>query len=117
MFRASLDLVDDCGLTYLHVFPYSERDGTPAAKMPPVAKAERKARAARLRAKGDLAKAAFLSAQQGDVVSVLFEKDGWGRTPNFASVRRLDGSTPPAGALETLALVDLQDGILMGVPH
>lgn len=117
MFRNSLDLVDDCGLTYLHVFPYSEREGTPAAKMPPVAKAERKERAARLRAKGELAKAAFLSAQQGEVVPVLFEKDGWGRAPNFASVRRQDGSTPPAGTLETLRLVDLQDGILMGVPH
>ncbi|MDA8603571.1 tRNA (N(6)-L-threonylcarbamoyladenosine(37)-C(2))-methylthiotransferase MtaB [Alphaproteobacteria bacterium] len=117
MFRNSLDLVDDCGLTYLHVFPYSEREGTPAAKMPPVAKSERKHRAARLRAKGDLAKSAFLSAQQGEVVPVLFEKDGWGRTPNFASVRRLDGSTPAAGTLESLRLVDLQDGILMGVPH
>ena len=117
MFRNSLDLVDDCGLTYLHVFPYSEREGTPAAKMPPVAKHERKDRAARLRAKGALAKAAFLSAQQGEVVPVLFEKDGWGRAPNFASVRRQDGSTPPAGTLESLRLVDLQDGILMGVPH
>ena len=117
MFRNSLDLVDDCVLTYLHVFPYSERDGTPAAKMPPVAKVERKERAARLRAKGELAKAAFLSAQQGEVVPVLFEKEGWGRAPNFASVRRQDGSTPPAGTLETLRLVDLQDGILMGVPH
>ncbi|MGA0236737.1 MAG: tRNA (N(6)-L-threonylcarbamoyladenosine(37)-C(2))-methylthiotransferase MtaB [Alphaproteobacteria bacterium] len=117
MFRNSLDLVDDCGLTYLHVFPYSEREGTPAAKMPPVAKAERKERAARLRAKGELAKSAFLSAQQGEVVPVLFEKEGWGRAPNFASVRRLDGSTPPAGTLENLRLVDLQDGILMGVPH
>lgn len=117
MFRNSLDLVDDCGLTYLHVFPYSEREGTPAAKMPSVAKHERKDRAARLRAKGALAKAAFLSAQQGEVVPVLFEKDGWGRAPNFASVRRQDGSTPPAGTLESLRLVDLQDGILMGVPH
>ena len=117
MFRNSLDLVDDCGLTYLHVFPYSEREGTPAAKMPPVAKSERKHRAARLRAKGDLAKSAFLSAQQGEVVPVLLEKDGWGRTPNFASVRRLDGSTPAAGTLQSLRLVDLQDGILMGVPH
>ena len=117
MFRNSLDLVDDCGLTYLHVFPYSEREGTPAAKMPPVAKAERKERAARLRAKGDLAKQTFMSAQQGGTVSVLFEKDGWGRTPNFASVRRLDGSTPAPGTIESLRLVDLNDGILMGVPH
>jgi threonylcarbamoyladenosine tRNA methylthiotransferase MtaB len=117
MFQNSLDLVDACGLTYLHVFPYSERDGTPAAKMPPVAKADRKERAARLRAKGALAKSAFLSAQQGETVSVLFEKDGWGRTPNFASVRRLDGSTPAPGTIESLRLVDLNDGILMGVPH
>ncbi len=117
MFRNSLDLVDDCGLTYLHVFPYSEREGTPAAKMPPVAKAERKDRAARLRAKGELAKAAFLSAQQGAIVPVLFEKDGWGRAPNFAPVRRLDGSAPAPGSLERLKLVDINAGTLMGVPH
>ena len=117
MFQNSLDLVDDCGLTYLHVFPYSEREGTPAAKMPSVAKPERKQRAARLRTKGELAKSAFLSAQQGESVDVLFEKDGWGRAPNFASVRRLDGEQPVAGTLQRLRLVDVNEGILMGVPN
>ena len=52
MFANTLDLVDDCGLTYLHVFPFSPRTGTPAARMPQVARAAVKERAARLRAKG-----------------------------------------------------------------
>ncbi|MEC7575391.1 MAG: tRNA (N(6)-L-threonylcarbamoyladenosine(37)-C(2))-methylthiotransferase MtaB, partial [Pseudomonadota bacterium] len=55
MSQNSLALIEDCGLTWLHVFPYSERDGTPAAKMPPVDRAVRKARAARLRDAGSVA--------------------------------------------------------------
>ena len=55
MFARSLDIVDDCGLTFLHVFPFSPRKGTPAARMPQVAPSEIKARAARLRDKGEQA--------------------------------------------------------------
>ena len=116
MFERSLALVEDCGLTYLHVFPYSERKGTPAAKMPAVDKQVRKDRAARLRARGDLARSAFMTAQLGRTATVLFEKDGLGRTPNFAGVRRLDGQRPDPGTMQTLRMVDLNDGILMGVP-
>ena len=80
MFQNSLALVEDCGLTYLHVFPYSPRRGTPAAKMPQVPAAERKARAARLRAAGEAALGRFLDAQLGRSASVLIEKqDAEGR--------------------------------------
>src|SRR5204863_9889247 len=68
MFANSLALVEECGLTYLHVFPYSEREGTPAAKMPPVPVPVRRERAARLRAAGDAALARFLKGHIGHTV-------------------------------------------------
>jgi threonylcarbamoyladenosine tRNA methylthiotransferase MtaB len=87
MFANSLRLVDECGLTYLHVFPYSRRPGTPAARMPQVAGAVVKERAARLRAKGQSALARHLGVQVGRTAEVLLEHDGFGRTPDFAQVR------------------------------
>ena len=63
MFADSLRLVDDCGLTFLHVFPFSPRPGTPAARMPQVARAAVKERAARLRQKGEAALAGHLQAR------------------------------------------------------
>ena len=69
MFENSLRLIEDCGLTWLHVFPYSVREGTPAAKMPQVDRAQIKARAARLRQAGDAQVAKHLSAQIGKIPS------------------------------------------------
>lgn len=87
MFRNTLDIVDACGLTYLHVFPYSEREGTPAAKIPnQIPKYERKDRARRLREKGTDRLSAYLSSRVGKVERVLVEKDGDGRTEGFAPV-------------------------------
>ncbi|WP_299397832.1 tRNA (N(6)-L-threonylcarbamoyladenosine(37)-C(2))-methylthiotransferase MtaB [Pelagibius sp.] len=91
MFENSLALVEDCGLTYLHVFPYSARKGTPAAKMPQVPLALRKDRAARLRAAGAAALDHFLDSQVGRPAAVLIEKqedDGrlLGRSETFAPV-------------------------------
>jgi threonylcarbamoyladenosine tRNA methylthiotransferase MtaB len=86
MFQNSLDLVDACGLTYLHVFPFSPRKGTPAARMPQVAKRDIKERAARLRAKGEMALNNFLEGQRGKFADVLIEEAGIGRTPHFAEV-------------------------------
>ena len=81
MFENSLRLVEDCGLTWLHVFPYSARKGTPAARMPQLPMTLRKERAAKLRAAGDVALARFLDAQAGKAASVLIEKQlGDGRT-------------------------------------
>jgi threonylcarbamoyladenosine tRNA methylthiotransferase MtaB len=85
-FENSLKLVDDCHLTWLHVFPYSVRHGTPAAKMPQVNGKAIKDRAARLRAKGDAAVANHLAAQLGRTHSVLMENPRMGRTEQFAEV-------------------------------
>ncbi len=86
MFEASLDLVDACGLTFLHVFPFSPRPGTPAARMPQVPRGVAKERAQRLRAKGEAVLARYLEQQVGQTHDVLMERDGLGRTPHFAEV-------------------------------
>ncbi len=96
-FEDSLRLVDDCALTWLHVFPYSPRPGTPAAKMPQVHGTAIKERAARLRAAGEAAVARHLSAQQGLSLTVLTESPRMGRTEQFAEVAF--SSDQPEGAL------------------
>jgi threonylcarbamoyladenosine tRNA methylthiotransferase MtaB len=87
MFENTLALVEDCGLTHLHVFPFSPRPGTAAARMPAVAPALAKDRAQRLRAAGDAALANHLAAQVGKVLPVLTERGGTGRTEDFSIVR------------------------------
>lgn len=94
MFDATLDIVDACGLTYLHVFPYSARPGTPAARMPQVARSEIKERAARLRAKGDAALHRYLDAQKGRTVVALMERADCGRTPQFSEIRTTRSAPP-----------------------
>jgi threonylcarbamoyladenosine tRNA methylthiotransferase MtaB len=85
-FENSLRLVDECHLTWLHVFPYSPRPGTPAARMPQVKGPAIKARAARLRAAGEGRVAAHLAAQQGREHAVLMEAPRMGRTEQFTEV-------------------------------
>jgi threonylcarbamoyladenosine tRNA methylthiotransferase MtaB len=87
MFQNTLALVSDCGLTHLHVFPFSARPGTPAAKMPPVAPDVVKARAKRLREAGAAALRKHLGAQTGKTLRVLTERGGTGRTEDFTRVR------------------------------
>jgi threonylcarbamoyladenosine tRNA methylthiotransferase MtaB len=87
MFARSLDLVDACRLTHLHVFPFSARPGTPAARMPQLAPAVVKDRARRLRAKGDAALKAHLDREIGARRRVLTERGGIGRTEQFTAVR------------------------------
>ena len=87
MFANSLRLVEECGLTWLHVFPFSPRPGTPAARMPMVDGRAIKDRAARLRAAGRRAVAMHLSAQVGRRHDILMEAPDLGRTPHFAEVR------------------------------
>jgi len=87
MFARSLDLVDECGLTQLHVFPFSPRPGTPAARMPQVDRAVVKERAQHLRAKGEAALERHLVAQVGSSRRVLTERGGIGRTEQFTPVR------------------------------
>ena len=86
MFENSLKLVDDCALTWLHVFPYSPRQGTPAARMPAVNGKDIKARAARLRNAGDLAVTNHLTAQLGKTHHILMENPRMGRTEQFTEV-------------------------------
>lgn len=86
MFQNSLDIVEQCGLTWLHVFPYSPRPGTPAAKMPQVPGPIRKERAARLRAAGEAQVARYLAEQVGRCANVLIERPGLGRNEGFAEV-------------------------------
>jgi threonylcarbamoyladenosine tRNA methylthiotransferase MtaB len=86
MFARSLALVDECGLTHLHVFPFSPRPGTPAARMPQVAPVVVKERARRLREKGAAALCAHLDTQVGATLSVLAESPRQGRTEHFTLV-------------------------------
>jgi threonylcarbamoyladenosine tRNA methylthiotransferase MtaB len=85
-FENSLKLVEDCGLTFLHVFPFSPRPGTPAARMPQIKGPAIKERAARLRAAGDAALARHLAAQIGQPHRILIENPRMGRTEQFTEV-------------------------------
>jgi threonylcarbamoyladenosine tRNA methylthiotransferase MtaB len=86
MFENSLKLVQDCDLTWLHVFPYSPRPGTPAARMPAVNGKDIKSRAARLREAGNAQVARHLAAQQGKTHHILMENPRMGRTEQFTEV-------------------------------
>ncbi|MGA8969150.1 MAG: tRNA (N(6)-L-threonylcarbamoyladenosine(37)-C(2))-methylthiotransferase MtaB [Pseudolabrys sp.] len=87
MFSRSLDLIDECGLTQLHVFPFSARPGTPAARMPPLERSIVKERARRLREKGQIALRAHLEREIGRRRAVLAESRALGRTEQFTPVR------------------------------
>jgi threonylcarbamoyladenosine tRNA methylthiotransferase MtaB len=87
MFSRSLDLIDECGLTQLHVFPFSARPGTPAARMPPLERSIVKERARRLREKGQIALRAHLEREIGRRRTVLAESRALGRTEQFTPVR------------------------------
>lgn len=87
MFENTLSLIEACGVTYLHVFPYSPRPGTPAARLPQLPGPCRKARAARLREAGEAALRRFLESRVGTRVSVLVEHGRWGHSETFAPVR------------------------------
>ncbi len=103
MFENSLKLVDDCDLTWLHVFPYSARQGTPAARMPAVESGLIKERAAMLRAKGDQQLQTHLSQQIGSTHTVLMESPNMGRTEQFTEVRTTQPQT--VGALVRLKVI------------
>ncbi len=96
MFENSLRIVDECGLTFLHVFPFSPRPGTPAARMPELERELVKRRAALLRAKGEERLQKFLAAEVGKRHEVLVETPSTGRTPHFAMARFETAMTPGA---------------------
>ena len=106
-FENTLRLVDECGLTYLHVFPFSPRKGTPAARMPQVSRSAVKERAARLRSLGSAVLARYLDGQRGALVDVLTERPNAGRTAQFAEIR-LSGEAPVGAMIR--ARVEGHDG-------
>jgi len=112
MFENSLKLVDEAGLSSLHVFPYSPRPGTPAARMPRLPGEIVRERAARLRQKGEAALAARLDAMAGSVQTVLTERGGIGRTPCFTPVL-LEGTHAP-GTLRGVTITGRQGERLTG---
>jgi len=115
MFARTLDLVEEAGLTFLHVFPYSPRPGTPAARMPQVPAPVRRERAARLREAGERRRAAFLAAQIGRRVRGLVEQGGRGHTDQFAPFR-LAGEPLPAGRVVELDVEAVDAGALRARP-
>ncbi len=111
-FADSLALVDEVGLAFLHVFPFSPRPETPAARMPQLDKATIKARAAILRDKGQQALAGYLDSQIGTTQTVLIERDGKGRLNSFAEIQVPGGQ---AGSLIQARVTGRADNHLLGV--
>src|SRR5689334_2384815 len=112
MFRHTLDLIGECRLAFVHVFPYSMRAGTPAARMPQLPGAVVKERAARLRAAGQAAYAAELSARIGSETDVLIERPGMGRAAFYAPVS-FTGSGD-AGSVRRMRLIGAGGRDLIG---
>jgi len=114
MFRSSLDLIGECGLAFVHVFPYSPRPETPAARMPQLPGAVIKERAARLREAGAAALAAELSSRIGNETGVLIEQPGMGRSDFYAPVTFAVSGV--AGSVQRMRLIGSNDRSLLGVP-
>ena len=111
MFANSLKLVEDCALTFLHVFPFSPRKGTPAARMPQLAGPVIRDRAARLRAAGDAALARHLASQRGRTHRILTETPRMGRTEQFTEVAF--ASDQPEGVILHAAILGHKGARLM----
>jgi threonylcarbamoyladenosine tRNA methylthiotransferase MtaB len=114
MFRRSLDLVEECGLAFLHVFPYSARPGTAASRMPQLAPPVARERAARLRAAGAAALAADLAARVGSETEVLAERPAIGRAAFYAPVTFAGPAVP--GSICRMRLVGSTASSLVGAP-
>ena len=114
MFENSVKLVEDCGLTFLHVFPYSARKGTPAARMPAVKGPVIRDRAALLRQAGDAALRRHLDAQVGHEHTVLTETPGLGRTEQFTEVTL--PADLPEGALIAMRITGHDGARLSALP-
>lgn len=102
MFENTLSIIGEAGLTHLHVFPFSPRPGTPAARMPQLNRTVVKERAARLRETGERAYQGHLQAMHGVTTEILFERPGIGRTPQFVPVAVEGGDLPDAGLAEVI---------------
>ena len=112
MFNRTLDSVEDVGLTYLHVFPFSARSGTPAARMPQIAGPVKRARAAALREAGDRAQRRFFESRVGKTTEILVEQGRDGRCPHYAPVS-LDFDVPQ-GAIVSARITGAHSDRLKG---
>lgn len=112
MFANTLAAVGNLGLAYLHVFPYSPRHGTPAARMPQVAPSVRKARARKLRAAGDRELARFLDSRKGTTAEVLVERGRSGFSQHYAPVDL--NFAADAGAIVAARVTAVREGRLIG---
>ena len=116
MSKNTLSGITDMGLTYLHVFPYSKRPGTPASKMPLVPKAIRKDRAKRLRLEGEKFKRAYFKSRIGTIVDVLVEKEGTfgpqGHCNYFTPVYGIKGARP--GTINKVEIIESNHDHLVG---
>ncbi|MFQ5563128.1 MAG: tRNA (N(6)-L-threonylcarbamoyladenosine(37)-C(2))-methylthiotransferase MtaB [Parvularculaceae bacterium] len=115
MFQKSLDLVDEAGLQYVHVFPFSPREGTPAARMPQLSRRVVKERAGRLRDRGRKALWRFLDRLEGSEATAVVESGGRARLGNFAQVR-FRSNAGPAGALARIRIAGRDGDMLIGDP-
>jgi threonylcarbamoyladenosine tRNA methylthiotransferase MtaB len=117
-FRRSLDIVDECDLTFLHVFPFSPRKGTPAARMPQLPAGVAKARAKRLREKGQQAVMRHLNAMVGQQVSILIERqhddEALGRCEQFSEAALIGAFGP--GDIVSAHITGEADGLLQAEP-
>ncbi|MCA1941159.1 MAG: tRNA (N(6)-L-threonylcarbamoyladenosine(37)-C(2))-methylthiotransferase MtaB [Caenispirillum bisanense] len=111
-FENSLRLVDEAGLTHLHVFPYSSRPGTPAARMPALPGDVVKERAARLRAKGKAVMDAYLASRVGTEARVLVEDPGRGHCEHYVPVQV--PASAPVGEIVTVRLAAVDGDTLIG---
>ncbi|QEH80542.1 tRNA (N(6)-L-threonylcarbamoyladenosine(37)-C(2))-methylthiotransferase MtaB [Sphingomonas sp. C8-2] len=109
----SAALIDDCDIVFGHVFPYSPRAGTPAARMPQLDRATVRRRAAELRARTEARRARWLRTLVGTRQAVLAERGGAGHAPNFARVR-FEGTAPVPGAIADIIITGADDGALTG---
>ncbi|MGB2075098.1 MAG: radical SAM protein, partial [Henriciella sp.] len=113
-FQNSIDLVEDCGLSFLHVFPFSPRPGTPAERMPQLDRALVKQRAAKLRAAGQSALQRHLDKHVGQISHVLVERAGRGRLPDFTEIQLSGSSTGSGGYLSEVQITGHNGTSLIG---
>lgn len=109
--QANLSIIRECAIVHGHVFPYSPRPGTPAARMPQLDRAVIKARAAELRAEVNEVRKKWLQSLVGKELSVLAERDGTGYAPNFARVSVPSGIA--AGEITTISPTEVVEGMLV----
>jgi threonylcarbamoyladenosine tRNA methylthiotransferase MtaB len=112
MFTTTMETLSRCDIAFMHVFPYSSREGTPAARMPQVPGDIRKKRAAKIRALGDAVLDDFMTSRVGQTVNVLVEKDNGGHCEHYCPVQLT--SDVETGQIVSAKIIKIQDGRLIG---